>query len=102
MSGRYARQVPAQAPDFSRRRIIRRRKDSHDALLYRTLPLAIAATRGLRDLVEARFCAPYTREIEIDAGFDQGGGDDAAGLSFSSCSRILREFPFGGSHTGGW
>ena len=42
---------------------------------------AIASTGGLGDLVEPGLGAPDAGEIEIDAGLDQRGGDQPAGLS---------------------
>jgi hypothetical protein len=53
--------------------------EHHDnAVIDRLAALAIAVAFGLGDLVEARLGAP---EIEIDAGFDEAGGDQTTGPS---------------------
>ena len=79
--------------DLARWRIVGRTKDRHQARHRAVLAFAIAAPGGLRDLVETRLGAPDSRKIDIDAGLDQRGGDQAtrasASRAFRTLSRIL-------------
>src|SRR5258706_13200936 len=77
-----AEHVADQACDLGRRPGFCRFEDSDDAFANRPAALAVAATRGLSELVEAGFRTPYLRKINVYTGFDKGGCDNTARLLF--------------------
>ena len=65
--------------------------------------VAVAAPGGLGEGIEAGDGAEDDGEVEIDAGFDDGGGDDAAGFAVLFPAADFREnrAPMGGAELGG-
>ena len=61
------------------RKILRRHPGMDRIIHHHGNALAIAAAGGLQDGIKPGFFAVDAREIHIDTGFDERGGNDAAG-----------------------
>jgi len=94
MLARDARHVAGEQRNLSRRLVLCRAKNADEALLDRPLALTIAPARRLGDLVETRVGPPDAWKVEIDAGLDERGGDQAAGSpSFQTLADIIENAP---------
>ena len=57
------------------------REYPYKAVFRRPFAFAVAASGGLSDAIQACFGAHHQRKIHINAGFDERGGDNAAGFA---------------------
>jgi hypothetical protein len=77
----HALDIGDKARDLARRFRLGRTEDRDDAVIDRSAALAIAAASSLGNLIEACLGTPDAGEIEIDAGFNEAGGDQTTGPS---------------------